>query len=329
MTFDNGEFLWYLVGIPVIGVFLLISSLRTRRAVSALTTTRQEARVSAVLTVKTFVTAILFAGTLASLVLALAGPRWGEVSVEDERRGLELVFLFDVSNSMSAQDIQQSRLERSRETARSIVSRVPEAFVATVAFKGDAVPIVPMTEDDVAFELALSNLTGSLLTAPGTNIERGLNEALRAFPSGSGRYRAIILFSDGEQLEGSIDGVLEEIRLAEVPVIVVAAGTEGGAVIPTVDGGVVRDGSGNPVITRIDAEALDRIATSTNGSLYRLSDRSLVQEIVTELDRRSGVGRQVVFRRTRVERYHVFVLLALLFLVLLVLVHGVRWREVV
>lgn len=329
MTFDNPEFLWYLLGIPIIGLLLLISSFRTRKALRSLTTSRQENRITAVLTVKVFVNSILFSAVLSSLVLALAGPRWGEVSVEDERRGLEVAFLFDISNSMAAQDIQPSRLERSRETARSLVSRMPDAYVATIAFKGDAVSIVPMTEDDVAFELALGSLAGSLITAPGTNLERGLRAALRAFPSGSSRYRVIILFSDGEQIDGNVSDLMDELRIEEIPVIVVAAGTPGGAVIPTTNGDVVRDDAGNPVIARVDVEALRQIADVSGGSLYRLGDRAVVQELVAELDQRSGRGRAVIFRRNRVERYHVFVSIALLLLALMVVVHSVRWRGVI
>ena len=326
MSFDTPEFLWYLTGIPLIGLLLLASATRNRRVLTALTTRRREQILGSVLVVKVFITAILFSGALASLILALAGPRWGEVSVEDERRGLELVFLFDVSNSMAAQDILPSRLERSRETARAIAYRIPGAYSATVAFKGRATTIVPMTEDDVAFELAMSRLAGSLITAPGTNLEEGLRTAVDAFPGGSPRYRVIVLFTDGEQLAGGLDAVLEEIRIEEIPVIVVAAGTEGGAVIPTVDGGVIRDASGNPVIARVDTPTLRRIAETSNGSLYHLADRTVVQQISAELETRSGVGRQVIFRQSRAERYHLFVFLALALLILIVVVQSIRWR---
>lgn len=329
MTFDAPQYLWYLTGIPVMGLLLLVSSFRTRSAVRALTTPRQEARIGAILTVKSFVSSILFSAVLASLVLALAGPRWGEVSVEDERRGLEIVFLFDVSNSMAAQDILPSRLERSRETARALVSRTPGARVAAVAFKGEAIPILPMTEDDVAFQLALTGLSGSITTAPGTNIERGLMTAIDAFPEGSARYRVVILFSDGEQIEGSLDDVLEELRLQEIPVLVVAAGTVGGAVIPTAREGVVRDDAGNPVIARVDLEALREIADAADGALYQLGDRALLQNLAADLDDRSGSNQAVIFRRSRVERYHVFVSLAVLLLALSIVVQNLRWRGIV
>ena len=329
MTFDASQYLWYLTAIPVIGLLLLVSSFQTRRTVRALTTQRQESRISAILTVKSFISSILISAVLASLILALAGPRWGEVSVEDERRGLEIVFLFDVSNSMAAQDILPSRLERSRETARTLVSRLPDALVSAVAFKGDAVPILPMTEDDVAFQLALAGLSGSMITSPGTNIENGLRAAIAAFPEGSARYRVVILFSDGEQIDGDVTDVLEQLRVQEIPVLVVAAGTAGGAVIPTVNDGVVRDAAGNPVLARVDLSALQEIADASDGTVYRLGNRTLLQELADELDRRSGVNQAVVFRRTRVERYHVFVSIAVLFLALSILVQNLRWRRTV
>ncbi len=329
MSFTSPELLWYLLGIPVVGLLLLASSLRNRRVLVAFTTRRNQARLVPVLTVKTFLTAILFSGALAGVILALAGPQWGEVSEEDERRGIEIVFLFDVSNSMAAEDVQPSRIERSREAARSIASRVENAFVSAVVFKGEAVVVVPMTEDSVAFELAISRVSSSAITVPGTDIGAGLTRAVDALPPGSARHRTIVLFSDGGELTGDVDGALQIVRGAQVPVIVVAAGTEAGGVIPTVDGAVIRDSSGNPVITRLQIEILQEIAEQSGGSLHQISDRALVATIVGEINEVSGVGRQVMFRRTSVDRYHLFVSLTLLLLTLGVLVQNLRWRDTI
>jgi Ca-activated chloride channel family protein len=82
-----------------------------------------------------------------------------------------------------------------------------------------------MTEDPVAFDLAIGNLSGALITSAGTSVQSGIATALDAFPPGSPRHRAILLFSDGEQLQDAVENELERIRLVGIPVFAVVSGT--------------------------------------------------------------------------------------------------------
>ena len=329
MSFVYPEILWLLTGLPALGLILLWGTRRARQTVERFVGAHHRGEVMNVLVVKNFVVTILYTGAVTSLIFALAGPQWGEASVEDERRGLDLVFLMDVSNSMSAQDIPPSRLGRSREIARAIAARVPESYKAVVAFKGAATVVVPMTEDPVAFELALGNLTGALITTAGTSLENGLATALSAFPSGSPRHRAIVLFSDGEELQGTVREELDNLRRSGVPVYAVVAGTGDGATVPTRDGGVLRSEDGMPVIVGTDREILEELVEISNGGIYELFDTGVSQDIVAQLESLAGHGRDVVFREVSVDRYRLFVLLTLAFLAGVVLVRTIRWRDIV
>jgi Ca-activated chloride channel family protein len=327
MTFIYPQVLWLLAGLPLIGMLLLFGAHRSRKIVGLFGGERRQSTVLNVLTVKTFVSGVLFGGVLGSLVLALAGPQWGNVSVEDERRGLDIVYLMDVSNSMVAEDIPPSRLSRSREVARSVAGRLSGEHHAVVAFKGAATVVVPMTEDPVAFDLAIGNLSGALITSAGTSVQSGISTALDAFSPGSPRHRAILLFSDGEELQDAVEEELERIRLGGIPVFAVVSGTRNGATIPTRNGDLLRDDAGQPVIVRADRRILERIADVSGGGLYELSDTNVAQQIASDLEALSGIGRDVVFREVSVDRYHVFVLIALILMAGIILVQNVRWRD--
>ena len=327
MSFLYGDVLWLLAGLPVLGGLILVAGYRNRRTVSQFVGRHRRTEILNTLAVKGFVTAVLFTGAIASLIVALAGPQWGDISVEDERRGLDLVFLMDVSNSMVAEDIPPSRLVRSREVARSIVGRLDESYRAVVAFKGAATVVVPMTEDPVAFDLAMSNLSGALITTAGTSVRSGLDTALGAFPSGSPRQKAIILFSDGEELQDTVDDELERLRTADIPVFGVLTGTSGGATIPTRSGGVLRDEAGRPVMVSVNRNTLEQLSAASNGQVYDIGDTSVAQDIAADLRELSGWGRDVVFREVSVERYHLFVLLAFVLFTGIILVNHVRWRR--
>lgn len=325
MTVVYPEWLWLLAGIPVLGVLLLIGVRSGRRTVSRLVGTHSRAEVLTVLTVKQVISAVLVTVGLASLIVALAGPRWGSISVEDERRGLDVVFLMDVSNSMVAEDIPPSRLGRSREVARSLADRLDGAYHAVVAFKGAATVVVPMTEDPVAFDLAIGNLTGALITASGTSLENGLTTALAAFPSGTPRHRAIVLFSDGQELQDAVREQSDALRRSGIPVYAVLTGTQTGATIPTRDGGVLTDETGQPVIAAANRAVLEELAMISGGSFYDIAESGVAQRIAADLNRLGGRGRAVVFRETAVERYHLFVLVALVSLAGVVIVQNTRW----
>ncbi|MEX2442008.1 MAG: VWA domain-containing protein [Alkalispirochaeta sp.] len=327
MSFLYGQYLWLLAGLPLLGGLLLFAGYRNRRTVSRFVGEHRRTEVLNVLAVKGFVTAVLSTGAIASLIVALSGPQWGDISVEDERRGLDLVFLMDVSNSMIAEDIPPSRLVRSREVARSIVGRLDESYRAVVAFKGAATVVVPMTEDPVAFDLAMSNLSGALITTAGTSVRSGIDTALSSFPSGSPRQQAIVMFSDGEELQGTIDDELERLRTADIPVFGILTGTTGGATIPTRSGGVLRDETGRPVMVGADRSTLEQLASASSGHVYDITDGTVAQDVAADLGELSGRGRDVVFREVAVERYDLFVLLAFLLLTGVVLVNHTRWRR--
>ena len=228
MSFGYADLLWYLLAVPAGGVVLAFTGRRSLRTIETMTGEYRGNEIVNTHVVRYFVLSVLFTGAIVSLVVALAEPEWGEETIEDERRGLDLVFLIDVSNSMLAEDIAPSRLSRTLNVARAIASRVPEAHTAVVAFKGAATTIVPMTEDRVSFELAMSNLSGGVLTAGGTNLTDGLSAALEAFPVGSPRHQIILLFSDGQESEDAVVSLSREIRRSDVSIIAIQTGTEDG-----------------------------------------------------------------------------------------------------
>lgn len=325
MTFGYPEILWYLVALPPLAIVLILVVRRSLRTVQRFTGDYQRKDVVATYVVRYFILSVFLSGAFVALIVALAEPSWGERMVEDERRGVEIAFVIDVSNSMRAEDIDPSRLARARSVARTVAGRIPDARTSVVIFKGAATVLVPMTEDQVSFDLAMSNLSGALITTAGTNLRDGLSAALDQFPAGSPRHRIIVLFTDGEELQESVDALSDRIRTAEIPILVVQTGTVGGATIPVPTGDVIRDADGNPVIAGVDETVLRRVADLSNGVHYRISDSGVTQALYEDIRRYSGDNAEVLFRRSGESRYHLFVLLSLIFLGGTVIVQSVPW----
>ncbi len=329
MRFEYGRALWLLLAlVPLAGGAYLLY----RRSLSNLTyLVGQHQRVAFMeaLTFKRFVTGFLFHVALALGVVAIADPHWGEQSIEDERRGLEVVFLMDVSNSMLAEDVAPNRLARSREVARAVYARLSDMAAGVIAFKGDETVISPMTEDSVAFERAMDILSGALVSTAGTDIEAALRVAADSFPGRTERRKVVLLFTDGQEISGNYRGLFRNLRGLDVTVVTVATGTAAGSMIPLPTGGVLRDLDGNPVVAGVDLDGLETLAAETGGKHFSINDAAVVNQLTDYLEEVSAKGRSVVFRVRETPRYRLFVVLSVSMLVLSVLFEIRRWGRVV
>ena len=213
---------------------------------------------------------------LASLALGAAGPEWGREVVRRPASGSELVFVVDVSASMDSRDVPPSRLDEARREALAVLDRVEGSRVGVVAFAGDAVRLCPLTLDHGAARLTIESLTTGSVSEPGTDLGRALRLAARVTPGGRREEQAILLWTDGEDLEQGARGAIDELARSGIRVFVVGVGTAAGDVVPVLDDGgrvtdVKRDANGNAVRSRLDEELLRSLAQRTRGAYFSAS----------------------------------------------------------
>lgn len=278
-------------------------------------------------TVKWFFSTVAFNIFVIFAILAAADVSWGEMPVEEDRAGLDVVVVVDVSRSMLATDVEPSRLVRSLAVVRAVSRQLPAARMALVAFKGDAITLMPMTGDVNALEVVLDGVGPALISAPGTNIEAGLTEALRSFPEGSFAHGAVVVLSDGEALSGQAEEPLSELRQRGIPAVVVVAGTSEGAPVPGPDGTALLDEDERPVVSRSNTALLAEIADRSGGSLFLLDAPDIVSRLAAELSGFVRVREQEGFRLVPRRRYRVFLSVAMLALLVSMGIRGIRWRD--
>jgi Ca-activated chloride channel family protein len=211
----------------------------------------------------------LLALAIAAVGLALVGPHAGHRTERVPATGADVVFLFDVSQSMLAADAPPSRLDRARALADGILAGLAAGDRAAIAaFAGRGVLLTPLTPDRDALRELLPAVDPLLFAEPGSRFDAGVRAAIRAFRPESQRPRVLVLLSDGEDPERSETSGLEAIAPLGVRVIAVAFGSEEGAPVP-VRGGVLSDRRGRPVSSRADPARLGALADATGGTLYR------------------------------------------------------------
>lgn len=277
--------------------------------------------------VKTFFAHLLLALFVVSAVLALADIRWGERLVEDDREGYDIALAVDVSRSMLASDVKPSRLAGALGRLKRFVSESANTRFSVVAFKGEALAVLPMTGDLQALELVLGGLGPDLLTSTGSSIQKGLEEALETFREG-GRYRAVVLVSDGESVDGSPRKAAQAAADNAAPVFSIGVGTAEGSRIVLDSGLLVRDEKNQPVTTRLNRGALETVAEISGGRYYGLNDfRRLERDLLPVL---KGAERLAPgLRLERKPRTGLFQLLGLVCLFGLLLIRSFRWRDAI
>lgn len=210
----------------------------------------------------------LAVGASLMFVLAAVGPVRGFTWREVQRRGLDLVVCIDTSRSMLVPDMGagRTRLERAKQEVGLLLDQLKGDRVALVGFSGDARDVAPLTRDRSAARWFLAGLSPRDNRRGGTDLGQALGHALELFDGRSGSHEAIVLVTDGEDLEQRGLEVAAEAKERGIRVYVVGMGTEGGGKIP--DGGrsFVRDPRGQEVVSRLDSSTLEAIAKETGGA---------------------------------------------------------------
>ena len=227
----------------------------------------------------------LVTAALVMVIFMLARPQFGSKMETVKRQGVETVVALDISNSMLAQDVTPSRLEKSKK----LVSRLVETFnndkVAMIVFAGEAFTQLPITSDYISAKMFLETISPSLITTQGTDIRGAIGQAMKSFTPNEGVGRAIVLITDGENHEGGAVEAAQQAAEKGVRVFVLGVGSPDGSPIP-VEGtnDFRRDKDGNVVVTKLNEQMCQEIAKAGNGLYVRVdntnnAERALNAEI--------------------------------------------------
>ncbi len=231
---------------------------------------------------------------MSCLFVALTAPQIGTRLREVKRKGIEIVFALDVSNSMLAEDVKPSRLSKAKYEISRFVERLGGDRVGLVVFAGDSFLQCPMTLDKAALKLFLDVVSTTSIEAQGTNFGAAINEAMNAFRASErtadspekvqSRNQVIVLISDGEDHEKSLDETLKRAVENKVRVYTVGIGSSQSTPIPVYDetGRRVdfkRDKNNIVITSTFDDTMLQLIAEKTGGKFFRIDASG------TDLDR--------------------------------------------
>jgi Ca-activated chloride channel family protein len=266
---------------------------------------------------------------LSCLVVALARPQKINDEQRSEGEGIDIVLCMDVSGSMGSKDILPSRMEVAKEVAIEFVSNRPVDRIGLVIFSGESFTQCPVTTDRNTLITQIRALESRKYLTDGTVIGEGLATAVDRLSKRVSKSKVIILITDGKEdpPETRLIDPLTALEIAKSKGVKVY--TIGMGALPTniieVTGNKPKPKNSN--FDFIDEELLRKIASETGGKYFRAKDKEGLKNTYNQIDQMEKSKIEITSSRRYEERFLPFVLMALAFLFLEVLLQFTLFRK--
>lgn len=276
--FENPAFLYLLIIIPVIIVIRLLEMRKRKlklKKFGDLSLLKQ--LMPDVSSSRKSLKFWLMIAALALLIVMLARPQMGTKISQEKRKGIEVIISLDISNSMRAEDVVPSRLDKSKMLVENMVDNFTNDKVGLVVFAGDAFIQLPITSDYVSAKMFLQNTDPSLIATQGTDLAGAIELSSKSFTQQDKVGRAILIITDGEDHEGGAIEAAEKACKNGIRVFVLGVGSTKGSPVPDGNGGYMKDNSGQEVISALNEEMCKQVAQAGGGAYIHVDNTSLAQ----------------------------------------------------
>ena len=219
----------------------------------------------------------LMMSAIALLIVMLARPQMGTKISQDKRKGIEVMIGVDISNSMKAEDVAPSRLDKSKMMIENLVDNFTDDKVGLVVFAGDAFIQLPITSDYVSAKMFLQNIDPSLIDMQGTDLAEAIDLCSRSFTKQDNVGRAIIIITDGEDHEGGAVEAAKKAKKNGMNVFVLGVGSTKGTPIPDENGGYMKDNTGQVVMSALNEDMCKQVAQAGGGAYIHIDNNNFAQ----------------------------------------------------
>lgn len=252
----------------------------------------------------------------ACLVVAAARPQLGSKLREEKAKGVEMMLVVDVSNSMLAEDFEPNRLERTKYAINKLFEGLQQERVGMVIFAGEPKVQLPITSDYRMAQAFTKRISPNLIAEQGTDIGKALELATLSFSSQSEQSRVIVLITDGENHEQDITPIIERAKQEKIRIYCIGIGTPEGAPIE-IGGEFIKDENGEMVVSKLGEQMLQEIASETEGAYVRAAKQDIgLEEVVKSINNMEKSELTTVRYEEYNEQYQYFIAVALLLLLL-------------
>jgi Ca-activated chloride channel family protein len=220
--------------------------------------------------------AVLFGFGLCALCVALARPQSGFVTTQVERASVDFLIALDLSRSMLAADVNgKPRLEAASAAISRLLNVLGSERVGLVGFAGEAFLAAPITQDHASLRRNLEALGTESTAREGSDIAAAIKLGQKTFEVGNFESRALVIITDGEELQGDAVIAAREAARKGLAIFTVGVGSLTGARVPAKSESGVKfahNEFGREVISRLNERVLRQVAASGGGSYEALGE---------------------------------------------------------
>jgi Ca-activated chloride channel family protein len=267
---------------------------------------------------------IIVLSALFFIIIALLRPQYGKKYETVERQGRQLFFIVDTSLSMLAEDGAKTRLDLAKYHIQQLLPKINDDFMSIIPFASTAYTYLPLTTDRSAVDLFVDDMFVGMIGSSGSNIMNALSVVKSSIAANKMTNAAtLIIFSDGEFTPPINPQVIDTLfKGMRIQSIVVGLGSLQGEPIPQRDENnritqYKKDANGAIVLTKRMDEPLERLAEQLDGWTIEGSVSPMISEKIyqhlSQIETEQLEQNQVI---TAIDRYHVFLFIALVFLIL-------------
>tara|TARA_B100000929_G_scaffold187567_1_gene148469 strand:- start:509 stop:1477 length:969 start_codon:yes stop_codon:yes gene_type:complete len=267
---------------------------------------------------KGVITKIIFRSTYFFLmIIALLGPSFGSSKKEIKVIGKDIMIAIDLSESMNANDIQPSRLEKIKFELKKIIDEFNSDRIGIIMFSNEAYIQCPLTYDKNALNLFIETLNTGLVPNSGTDfgppLDLSLDKLLADKIQKNDKSKIIILISDGEDFGENTYEIVDKIKESSIKLFTVGIGTAQGTRITLRNGLFKKDKDGKEVITKLNSTSLKKIANETKGKYFEISNQiNQINGMIYEIKEIKGDLIDSKFMDVTKNKYFYFLFVALI-----------------
>lgn len=327
IDFAHKEFFYALFALPLLGGIYFLSLYLRKKAIARFAETTLFKRLSFNSSLaKKNLKFILALTAFAFIIIAVIDPETGAHLENVNTSGSDIVITLDVSNSMNAEDILPSRLDRAKEAVEQLIDKLQGDRIGIVIFAGQSIVKLPITTDYNSAKSFLSDIRSDLIPVQGTAIGEALERSANLLTGQtdsllSKRSKSIILITDGENFEDDAVAASKEAASKGIVIHTIGIGSAEGVPIPvSVNGkstGFKKDKDGNTVITKLNIGLLETIAMNSGGICVQATNSDMgLDKVTSRINKMKKTNVTIKRYRDYNEHFMIFALIALILLII-------------
>ncbi|NBC64430.1 MAG: VWA domain-containing protein [Bacteroidetes bacterium] len=303
MSWANPEYFWLLSLIPIYLAYTVWKYVSQKHAsITYSSTTIFDSLPGNYRARLVWLTPLLYAGSFAMLVTALARPQLQNTTVEQSVEGIDIMISIDISTSMRAEDLKPNRLLAAKQIASDFIDKRNSDRIGIGVFARESFTVVPPTVDHQLAKDMLETVTMGMVR-DGTAIGVGIATAINRLRNSEAESRVIILLTDGMNNAGEVDPVTagELASTYGIKIYTMGIGSRGTAPYPVDDPAFGRRYQN--VEVNIDEEMLRQIASQTGGQYFRATTTEELSDVYDEIDQLETTEIEEILYRDYEDRY--------------------------